>query len=218
MTPPLPTDQLLLFLPAALALNLTPGADMLFCIAQGARSGPRGAMAAAAGVAAGAMGHALLAAAGLAAFLGANPAAFPAIRWIGAAWLLAMALQGLRAALRRRPGLARQPAAAEPASSDRPALRAFVDAAGLSLANPKAALFTLALLPPFIDLADGTAAPRIIALGALFGCGAAAAILAAGAFGGGFGRALDGAPRAARLLQLLSAALFAGLALRLAAS
>src|SRR5690606_16971433 len=33
------------FVPAALALNLTPGADMMFCLAQGMRGGPRPAVA-----------------------------------------------------------------------------------------------------------------------------------------------------------------------------
>ena len=38
--------QLLIFIPAALALNLTPGADMLFCLGQGLKSGPRAGVAA----------------------------------------------------------------------------------------------------------------------------------------------------------------------------
>ena len=36
---------LLAYVPAALALNLTPGADMMFCLGQGLRAGPRAAMA-----------------------------------------------------------------------------------------------------------------------------------------------------------------------------
>ena len=37
---------LLAFVPAGLALNLTPGADMMFCLGQGLKSGRRAAMAA----------------------------------------------------------------------------------------------------------------------------------------------------------------------------
>lgn len=40
---------LLAFVPAALALNLTPGADMMFCLGQGMRFGPRASVAASAG-------------------------------------------------------------------------------------------------------------------------------------------------------------------------
>ena len=52
---------LLAFVPAALALNLTPGADMMFCLGQGLRSGPRAALAASAGISAGALVHVTLA-------------------------------------------------------------------------------------------------------------------------------------------------------------
>ena len=34
---------LMAFIPAGLALNLSPGADMMFCLGQGLRSGPRAA-------------------------------------------------------------------------------------------------------------------------------------------------------------------------------
>lgn len=52
---------LLAFIPAALALNLTPGADMMFCLGQGLRSGRRAAVAASAGISAGSMVHVALA-------------------------------------------------------------------------------------------------------------------------------------------------------------
>ena len=58
---------LLAFLPAALALNLTPGADMMFCLGQGLRGGWRAGQAANLGIAAGGMVHVTLAALGLAA-------------------------------------------------------------------------------------------------------------------------------------------------------
>ena len=62
-------DQLLLFTSAAIALNLTLGSDMLFCLAQGARSGPKVGVAASVGISTGALIHTLVAALGLAAKL-----------------------------------------------------------------------------------------------------------------------------------------------------
>ncbi|CUH87740.1 homoserine/Threonine efflux protein [Phaeobacter sp. CECT 5382] len=53
--------SLLAFVPAALALNLTPGADMMFCLGQGLRSGRRPAIAASAGISVGSMVHVVLA-------------------------------------------------------------------------------------------------------------------------------------------------------------
>ena len=79
------------FVPAALALNLTPGADMMFCIGQGLRSGPRAAWAASAGVAVGGLVHVLIAGAGLTALLAEWPLAFDIIRWVGVAYLLWLA-------------------------------------------------------------------------------------------------------------------------------
>ena len=54
-------STLVAFVPAALALNITPGADMMFCLGQGLKSGPRPAVAASLGVAAGGMVHVALA-------------------------------------------------------------------------------------------------------------------------------------------------------------
>ena len=62
---------LLAFIPAALALNLTPGADMAFCLGTGLRAGPRAGLAASAGVAAGCMVHVTAAGAGLGAAVAA---------------------------------------------------------------------------------------------------------------------------------------------------
>ena len=85
------TVTLLAFVPAALALNFTPGADMMFCFGQGLRSGARPAMAASAGVSVGAFIHVMLAGLGLGAAVAAVPWMFDAIRWIGVAYLLYLA-------------------------------------------------------------------------------------------------------------------------------
>ena len=55
--------------PCCASLNLTPGTEMLFCLGQGARSGPRVGVAAAFGIATGAFAHSLMAGLGLAAKL-----------------------------------------------------------------------------------------------------------------------------------------------------
>ena len=77
---------LLAFVPAGLALNLTPGADMMFCLGQGMRSGPRAALAASAGISLGAFIHAALAGFGLGAVVATVPGAFEVIRWAGVAY------------------------------------------------------------------------------------------------------------------------------------
>ena len=87
----IPFDTLILFMTAALALNLTPGPDMLFCLGSGASRGPKAGIAAALGVSAGAMVHTAAAAFGLAGLLMASPTLFEIVRWAGAAYLVWLA-------------------------------------------------------------------------------------------------------------------------------
>ncbi len=193
---------LLAFLPFALALNLTPGPDMLFCLGQGLAAGPRAALAGALGVTVGGMVHALAAGLGLAALLTAWPAAFEAIRWAGVAFLLWVAWRTLRA------GPARAAAPIRPA-------RAFRDGLACNLTNPKVALFMLAFLPQFVAPA-APVLPQFLLLGAVIALGGLAVNGTVGACAGGLGRRMTGAPRLARALRWTTATLFAGLALRLA--
>ena len=89
----MPVEPLVLlsFIPAGLALNLTPGADMMFCLGQGLRGGPRAGMAANLGIAAGGLVQVTLAGLGLGALVAAHPMAFEAIRWVGVVYLLVLA-------------------------------------------------------------------------------------------------------------------------------
>ena len=78
----MPVDPIVLlaFIPAALALNLTPGADMMFCLGQGLRNGPRAAMAANLGIGIGGLIQAIIAGLGLGAAIAAVPWMFDVIR------------------------------------------------------------------------------------------------------------------------------------------
>lgn len=195
---------LLAFVPAALALNLTPGADMMFCLGQGLRSGARPAVAASAGISVGAFVHAALAGLGLSALIAALPWAFDVIRWIGVAYLLFLAWQSLR----QGP----LDATAAPA----PALRAFKEGLLVNLTNPKVILFVLAFVPQFVDPARGAILMQFLIFGAVLALGGFIVNGLVGVFAGGIGRRLTQSPGFARWLGRVSAGIFAGLALRLA--
>jgi threonine/homoserine/homoserine lactone efflux protein len=195
---------LLAFLPAAIALNLTPGPDMLFCLGQGLSGGPRAAIAADFGIATGGMLHTLASGLGLAALIAAWPAAFETIRWVGVAFLLWIVWRTLRAPL----GRVTRPAV-------RPA-RAFRDGLVVNLTNPKFALFILAFLPQFVDPARGSVLGQFLILGSVLGIGGLIANGAVGVFAGGLGRALTAAPRIELTLRAITATLFFSLAARLA--
>lgn len=195
---------LLAFGGAGLALNLTPGADMMYTLGQGLRSGRRAAMAANAGIAMGGLVQTLLAALGLGALVAAHPLAFDLIRWVGVAYLSVLAVQALRAG----------PVAAR-AVVAQGAGRVFVQAMVVNLLNPKVILFILALLPQFIDPARPVL-PQFMLLGLVFATGGFVVNGLVGVFAGSIGQRLAQSAGLARWLGRASAVIFAGLAVRLA--
>ncbi|MFP4273386.1 MAG: LysE family translocator [Paracoccaceae bacterium] len=196
---------LLAFLPAALALNLTPGADMMFCLGQGVQAGRRAAIAASAGVALGVLTHAALAGLGLSALIAAAPWSLEAIRWIGVAYLLWLAVSALRFPGAGRSGVAPKRMA-----------RAFGAGLMVNLANPKVILFVLAFLPQFVTQAAGPVLPQFLLLGALLALGGFVVNGAVGLFAGGIGRRVARDARMGRVTAWLGAGVFSALALRLA--
>ncbi|HLQ18902.1 MAG TPA: LysE family translocator [Tabrizicola sp.] len=203
----LPVDPLVLlaFIPAGLALNLTPGADMMFCLGQGLKSGWRPAMAANFGIALGGMVHTLLAALGLGALLAAHPAAFEAIRWLGVGYLLWLAVGALRSS----------PFAAEAKVSPTSAARAFWQGLMVNLLNPKVILFILAFLPQFVDPSRAIL-PQFLTLGLVFSLGGLMVNGAVGIFAGSIGQRVARSAGLAKWLGRISATIFGALALRLA--
>ena len=199
----MPFDPVLLlaFIPAALALNLTPGADMMFSLAQGMRAGGRAAVLASAGISLGVMVHAGIAGLGLGALIAAHPAAFDAIRWLGVAYLLWLAVRAVRQG---------------PVSSNmRPARAAFRQGFIVNLTNPKVILFVLAFLPQFIDPMRPVPA-QFLTLGAVLAVGGFFINAGVGLAAGGIGRRLAQSAGFARALGLASAGVFTALAVRLA--
>ena len=203
----LPIDPLTLlaFVPAGLALNLTPGADMMFCLGQGLRSGRRAAMAANVGIAVGGMVHTTLAALGLGALVAAHPAAFEAIRWLGVGYLLWLAVGALRASS----------FAAEVAVVPTAPARAFWQGLVVNLLNPKVILFILAFLPQFVD-PSRPILPQFLTLGLVFSAGGLVVNGAVGVFAGSIGQRLARSAGLSRWLSRISAGIFGALALRLA--
>ncbi|WP_137126521.1 LysE family translocator [Roseomonas sp. HF4] len=207
----MPVDPNLLagFLLACLILVVTPGPDMAFVLGQTLSGGARRGWAATAGVYAGVLVHIGLAAAGVAALVAAHPALFAALRLAGAAYLVHLGIQGLRAAFR--------PAGAAPVAALATGLgAAFRQGLVTNLLNPKVGLFFLAFVPLFVDPARSAPWLQMLVLGPMLPLMAmpfyavliaTAARVAGRVRGGAAGRWLDGA----------AGALFLGLGLRLLA-
>jgi threonine/homoserine/homoserine lactone efflux protein len=152
-------EIVLLFLGAALVLNLTPGPDMMYVAARSVSDGATAGIVAAFGVAGGLLLHVAALALGLAALLAAAPLAYTLIRVAGAVYLVVL---GLRLLLR--------PQSAKPAARlPRSTLQAiFLQGVITNALNPKVALFFLAFLPQFVDPAGRPAALQFLFLGLLF--------------------------------------------------
>src|SRR5688500_13078224 len=153
------TQQLLLFMAAALALNITPGPDMLYVIARSSSEGRSAGIASALGIGAGTLFHIAALALGLSAVLAAVPVAYDVIRWDGAASLVWLGIRALRDA-----GRASERVTLTPASLG----AIFRQGMLTNVLNPKVALFFLAFLPQFVDPARGNPALQVVALGLLF--------------------------------------------------
>jgi RhtB (resistance to homoserine/threonine) family protein len=205
------THDLGLFVLTALVLNATPGADFLYTVTRTLQLGRRGGVAAALGISAGCVVHALAAALGLAAVLATSALAFTFVKWAGAAYLLWLAFGMLRAAWRGGTPPANAAAKASPTSRRKVFAQGFLT----NVLNPKVALFFLALLPQFID-ADATNKPlAFLFLGAVFIVNGTLFLFALVAVAA-HARRLDVAPGMRRALNAVGGALFAGLAARLA--
>lgn len=193
---------LLAFLPAAFALNLTPGADMLFCLAMGTRGGKRPALAASLGVSTGAMIHVTIAGLGLGFIVAQHPVIFDAIRYVGIAYLLWLAWRTFRA-----------PLGASNIADIRPS-RAFRDGLIVNLTNPKVILFILAFLPQFVDPSQAVL-PQFLIFGAIIATGGMVINGSVGVFAGSIGHRLAKTPSFERALRWITATIFGTLALRL---
>jgi threonine/homoserine/homoserine lactone efflux protein len=197
------------FLIAALALNLTPGADMTYVIARSLGQGRAAGISSAFGIAAGSFLHSVFAAIGLSALVLHSELAFQLIKYAGAAYLLYLAWKAWRSGNEAAEIAERRPAGLG---------RIFLEGALTNLLNPKVALFILAFLPQFVDPDKGNVAGQILFLGLLFNIGGTAVNLVVACSASAARGLVKGSPRFAGLMRRLSALVFVGLALRLAAS
>lgn len=127
---------LLGFAPLAVAITVTPGADMTLVIRSAARFGPRAALLAGAGVCLGVLVWGVAAAAGVAALLRTYPAAYEVLSYVGAAYLVYL---GVRMLLPTR------------TDGHEAARRGSVFTQGFvtNLLNPKIGVFYLSVIPQF---------------------------------------------------------------------
>jgi threonine/homoserine/homoserine lactone efflux protein len=129
---------LLAFVPVAALLTITPGAATAMVVRSAVRGGRRRALLTTIGNSIGVMAWACFAAVGIAAVVAASAEAFTAIKLVGAVVLLALGLQSLWG--KRAAETVVAPAGGAPMR----------DGFVTSIANPKLAVFFVALFPQFV--------------------------------------------------------------------
>jgi threonine/homoserine/homoserine lactone efflux protein len=137
---------LITFAPIAGLLTITPGAATALVVRNALRGGRRHAFWTNAGNSAGVLVWGCCAAGGVAAVVATSATAFDAIKVAGAVVLIVMGARSLLGRGRRGPDAA-QGASPPVQVSDRQALR---EGLVTSLANPKLAVFFVALFPQFV--------------------------------------------------------------------
>jgi threonine/homoserine/homoserine lactone efflux protein len=198
--------QVAAFLGVSLLVIVTPGQDTALTIRNTLAGGRRGGVFTALGVVSGQVTWAVAASAGLAALLVASQPAFTALRLVGAAYLVYLGAQALRAAVRSRSVGGRA------AQVRRTRLRlAYRQGLVSNLGNAKIAVFFTSLLPQF-----GTTFWTMLPLGLCFAALTLVWLIAYAVAVSKVAHAL-GRPRMRRLLDAVTGTVLVALGLRLAA-
>jgi threonine/homoserine/homoserine lactone efflux protein len=149
-------DQLPAYLLACLVVVLTPGVDAFLLLRTSMRSGTRAGLLTLAGIHTAAAVQVGLVISGVGVVLARYPVALTTLRWVGAAYLLHLAVSIARSLLRRR-------SVSDPEDVvvvNHPFRRGFV----CNITNPKMLLFSLAFLPQFIGSGDPVAQLAMLAV------------------------------------------------------
>jgi threonine/homoserine/homoserine lactone efflux protein len=156
---PLSTTNLMLFIPAALALLLTPGPAVLYIVARSIDQGRKAGLVSVFAIEAGNTFHVIAATLGLSAILLSSALAFDVVKYLGAAYLIYLGVRKLMTGEEAEPTQA----------VERKSLgRIFSQGVIVGILNPKTALFFFAFLPQFVDRSRGSESLQMLLLGLMF--------------------------------------------------
>ena len=148
-----------LFVVAAVVLLLTPGPAVLYIVARSVEQGRLAGLVSALGVHVGTLVHVAAAALGVSALLVSSALAFDIVKYLGAVYLVYLGARKLVGWDEPAGGRALAP---------RSLRRLFGQGVVVNVLNPKTALFFLAFLPQFVDVARGAVGFQILVLGLIF--------------------------------------------------
>ncbi|KQN73722.1 LysE family translocator [Devosia sp. BK] len=151
---------ILTFALAGFVLAVTPGPDMALFVSRTMNFGRAHGFAAVLGTSTGIAVHTALVAFGISVLIVAAPAAFWALKIVGALYLVWLAIQAIRSG----GGLLVPKAGGKTPSL----IQSYFTGLAINLTNPKVALFFVTFLPQFISADDPAAASKLLFLGVEF--------------------------------------------------
>ncbi|MDA3643569.1 LysE family translocator [Saccharopolyspora indica] len=151
------------FLVASVVVVLTPGVDVFLLLRTSLNRGRRAGMLALAGIHTASILQVALVISGLGALVTSHPAVLSTLKWIGAAYLVYLAVSILRGLWLTRKKTAEGTLSGPPVDNSNPYLRGLFS----NLTNPKMLLFSLAFLPQFVGSAAQPAL-QLVMLGVVF--------------------------------------------------
>jgi threonine/homoserine/homoserine lactone efflux protein len=198
---------LILFSTASLLLAVTPGPDILYVITRGIGQGRRAAFLAAAGFSTGVIVHTTFAVIGLSALIRASALAFQLVKYAGALYLVYLGVKAL---------IGKSQLVLQEQQSSQKQLTIYWQSVVANVLNPKVALFFLAFLPQFVDLAHGNVVLQMLLLGSIFMVITLLTFSLVGYCAGSVGQWLQKQPGLADKLRYVMGSVFIGLGISVA--
>lgn len=152
--------SLISFIGAAILLNLTPGADVLFICGQSVKGGKNYGIWASLGISTGHVVYVIGSALGIAEIFRISPTLFIMVKIVGVGYLLYLAYKSFTA-----PEVVLE---VKEYLSSKSLVKVYRQGIATTLLNPKVGLFFLTFLPQFVNPARGDISFQLFILGGIF--------------------------------------------------
>ena len=190
-----------------LALNLTPGPDMMYVIGRSIGQGRLAGVVSAMGIFTGCLVHILASAVGISAILAYSATVFTIVKYAGAGYLIYLGVKAFTS----------KAYAHEITASKKASLRAcYIQGALTNALNPKVALFFLSFLPQFVSVESGHATLQLIGLGLIFDLSGSTVCAVVALVFGYAGARLISSKKFDKVRRYVSGSVFTALGIRLA--
>lgn len=199
--------KIMYFITASVMLTLAPGPDIIFVIIQSISQGKKAGIATALGLCTGILVHTTAAALGISIIIHQSAIAFKAIKYAGAVYLLYLAFKAYKE---------KDETISIQSIKNKNTINLYKRGIFMNILNPKVSIFFLAFLPQFVTYETGNVSIQMIVLGIIFMIQAIVIFSIIAVFSGAFGNKLLNNPKLVEKINLVKAAVFGIIGIRLA--